>query len=1838
MMIIKKLFFGLLLLSGVACSSSTAPPTDWSLAKTPKEDTSDGELKRVHEMQKIHVYDPTGGPDGNGGYDDWDTDRLRLEVENACRQRHYCDVGPGELTCEDSMVLTTCDLAADTCTLEMLYDLAGLGVVPVTLQGYVLPPQSEPARMAILDTTRVFGQNLAYHAADLLKGRMYVDNNLYTSYTAPGLGNEDCDTAGNLFELYGNTVRTDLTTPHSLNDAGEPEFEWRKIATIAVNALTTGERIVRKATFDEVEKMVAVAEWDRGSTSNTQLAEQRVFSRPELSRAAAAHLLVGGQEGLRVSTDVDSLGALPTTRAFCTGVSLTTGGRKALLLLRSLGLWPVRITSPELDIETLIDGDMPDGSALQRYNASHNTHAQSLFDEVGLSPNDFKEARQYLANEIFAFNRSKGATLAELDGSPLYSKYAGSSGAAPERSDEYYTAIARAGEWRQTNFDMNDTFERNLSFFYAQLASDLNAYPSLADGDSALQEALRPVYLLLQRMRGESRGAIDAWYPTDGSGGVEILIKDADPNYFAADGVPGLRLIAGEDALDCYLHQSVEGAPCEDSAYLLLQPQYPTVESGWYAPRYDENLGWRFTHEEITYLQADQKRSYIVGLLGGRRVVLGSLPPLNQTRWYFYRYAVVPEIENKAADILRPSKDWCTRAAVSCNGDLFDERLPLENELNRTADNVEDSWRYYLDRASAAASQADELGQKYLSSQLSVQSAQAQTDRGEAEIRQRVEAHLDDLQTICGVSADTDELLKLFGQEGKLENTVVGNCSLDSDCTSSDGALRQCIGSRCVMVPSLIVGNQNSGTIAARLSECIGQDALVHYTVYGDRAVCVHSGSDLCGTDSWCPVAVPNAWSSAPAYCNSLGGSWVPIESKLNYTTVKERSSYSKLKVRTNGNIYTCRQTIKANIIDKGWFKLTPYSQWLDRDDEDSRPCTEKQSVSNPSQYPHAGYDPSVISVDIGEYKYPLWIRAPQTLAAGIGIVDGGDESINAPGRGAGTGLEILKCPDKVDPSDVAGLSPDLQLFLLREAVICSKQRLDYAIGTQVLIDLPAAAKAVLMEHGATGPFPKLGGEYGQGIADLRAALVAQKEDFRLATEELAEMETDLQTYRAEIQDNGLQVKNEDLGIDKDEQERIINDLKMDQIEIEEDAGIFGTICTIAVAVGAGAVTGGAGAALVAAASTEGALGSAFAGASKLDLDRKIIAAQNRILELDKQQHDVSKARLALEAAQKLLKTRESLRKHASTIVGYFTDAFRQTETVRGKLVSLEELRQKGRRALSEAVAAASPQLRESDAKVFHATSVLADLDGQRYKQAFKSATRLAFLAKRAIETRLGVRFSEMDQTLPLLDAPPSAWENDVCVASGLDYNKIIGERGPTASLNGFVGTYVDKLKNVVDGYQLQYAFREGTDQMTVSMKDDVANVVAVCQSPPKNLLLETIGLGRKVGTDFVTGLVKYDLASNAWSVIGCTTVDPCVTLKDSGTIIHGGGDLDRSLTTDLKTASEGAGVAQSVELQSGRYLLSWFERAAAEDSATPALTVPPLKLLDSAGEALAAATTQYLISHQSGGTWLRAIATYDVSSAGTYRVAITADTRPNTSSDYTVTVGAPMLEAVPAASTAKASDFEGTEGILGRPYPCADADGAVFRSSAWTRNCERKCPQGTSSNCPNEEVRERCYWEAPFTVSVKDIELGRSFKNSGFARDNFNYRIDSLAVNVVGSGVRDCSQSNAVSCNGNAFVAYSLDQFPPFIVRDHTGHDVPINLFNGSIESAKALSAERFLTNPLSSADTSLIEPYMRSEFSGRPLDGNYSLRIWDDPTFRFDSVQDVQLLIKYRYWTATH
>ena len=72
-----------------------------------------------------------------------------------------------------------------------------------------------------------------------------------------------------------------------------------------------------------------------------------------------------------------------------------------------------------------------------------------------------------------------------------------------------------------------------------------------------------------------------------------------------------------------------------------------------------------------------------------------------------------------------------------------------------------------------------------------------------------------------------------------------------------------------------------------------------------------------------------------------------------------------------------------------------------------------------------------------------------------------------------------------------------------------------------------------------------------------------------------------------------------------------------------------------------------------------------------------------------------------------------------------------------------------------------------------------------------------------------------------------------------------------------------------------------------------------------------------------------------------------------------------------------------------------------------------------------------------------------------------------------------------------------------------------------------------------------------------------------------------------------------------------------------------------GKIQQAKALLAERYLTNPVSGADRNLLSDYWRSELNGRPLDGSFKLRVYKTDELDFQALEDVQIALKYRYWT---
>lgn len=99
----------------------------------------------------------------------------------------------------------------------------------------------------------------------------------------------------------------------------------------------------------------------------------------------------------------------------------------------------------------------------------------------------------------------------------------------------------------------------------------------------------------------------------------------------------------------------------------------------------------------------------------------------------------------------------------------------------------------------------------------------------------------------------------------------------------------------------------------------------------------------------------------------------------------------------------------------------------------------------------------------------------------------------------------------------------------------------------------------------------------------------------------------------------------------------------------------------------------------------------------------------------------------------------------------------------------------------------------------------------------------------------------------------------------------------------------------------------------------------------------------------------------------------------------------------------------------------------------------------------------------------------------------------------------------------------------------------------------------------------------------------------------------ESLALNFVGTSIRSCQDANLPNtCYVAGFVPYSIEPDGPFFVRNRAGDDYEALLFDGRIEHARGLALERYLSNPISSSDQRLINEYMRSEFSGRPLDGN--------------------------------
>ena len=132
-----------------------------------------------------------------------------------------------------------------------------------------------------------------------------------------------------------------------------------------------------------------------------------------------------------------------------------------------------------------------------------------------------------------------------------------------------------------------------------------------------------------------------------------------------------------------------------------------------------------------------------------------------------------------------------------------------------------------------------------------------------------------------------------------------------------------------------------------------------------------------------------------------------------------------------------------------------------------------------------------------------------------------------------------------------------------------------------------------------------------------------------------------------------------------------------------------------------------------------------------------------------------------------------------------------------------------------------------------------------------------------------------------------------------------------------------------------------------------------------------------------------------------------------------------------------------------------------------------------------------------------------------------------------------------------------------------------------------------------------------------------------------FNVRLGDLAVNLVGSGIRNCElAADPSACFAEPFIRYDLRQVGPVLVTDFDetwkSLDIPI----GIIEGGKALSAEEFLdpvTNGFNRPDVGNVA---RVEFRDRPIGGSYELTLYLSPDVRVENIQRIQLLTQTAYW----
>jgi hypothetical protein len=131
------------------------------------------------------------------------------------------------------------------------------------------------------------------------------------------------------------------------------------------------------------------------------------------------------------------------------------------------------------------------------------------------------------------------------------------------------------------------------------------------------------------------------------------------------------------------------------------------------------------------------------------------------------------------------------------------------------------------------------------------------------------------------------------------------------------------------------------------------------------------------------------------------------------------------------------------------------------------------------------------------------------------------------------------------------------------------------------------------------------------------------------------------------------------------------------------------------------------------------------------------------------------------------------------------------------------------------------------------------------------------------------------------------------------------------------------------------------------------------------------------------------------------------------------------------------------------------------------------------------------------------------------------------------------------------------------------------------------------------------------------------------------NVRWRRFAVNLVGTGVRDCERATEpLQCYSEPFLRFSMSHAGPAWSTNHAGQWRAFDLPVAFIEDGKALATEEWVDPVTNSWNLPFVSNVTRGELAGRPLDGSYALTLELTPDVRLDRIERVQLLIETDYW----